>query len=91
MALTTRVSIQGAVADYYERTIQYVDKKTGEERALTFRNFVLVGPGVLAEVRVPDELAPPQVGSTVRVSCTVGAYGGQPELQAVAYEEPVKG
>lgn len=91
MALTTRVSIQGAVADYYERTINYADKKTGEERQLTFRNFVLVGRGVLAEVRVPDEMTPPNVGDTVRVQVTVGAYGGQPELQALAYEEPVKG
>jgi hypothetical protein len=87
MALTTRVTLQAQVADYYERSIT----RRSDGQVFTFRNAVLLAPGTLAEVRIPDELSAPSVGQTIRVVCTVGSYADQPELSVISYEEPVKG
>jgi hypothetical protein len=57
-----------------------------------FNTIVIVGPGVLAEVRIPEAMRLPEEGESIVIKVEVSSYRDQPELLAteIVSDRPAK-
>lgn len=81
MALTPTVVISGAITRTSSRTI----KSKKDDKEYTFRSALIIGDDCLADVRFPDEMAIPPVGTIVRLRAAVGSYAGLADFTAEAF------
>jgi len=87
MAVQTRLQGVGVVADLNIR--EGVSKKSGEVYRIV--NALIVGPGTLVELRVPDALEKHVLdahksGAQIRIHCTVSTWNDEDQAELTKIE-----